>query len=75
MLFLDVVHAYKNLSKEKEALEASVQALSATPPQRPQGTTQTTKPQGLRNDREKETGQDEEQDEADDTSIAEEVRT
>ena len=46
----DVVQAYKSLSKEKEALEASVQALSNAPPQRLGGASQGSKPQGQKND-------------------------
>ncbi|XP_022083862.1 GRIP and coiled-coil domain-containing protein 1-like [Acanthaster planci] len=60
----DIVHAYKNLSKEKEALEASVQALSATSPQRPLSTTQSIKPQGQRSDQE-DAGKDEQNESAD----------
>ncbi|XP_071809060.1 GRIP and coiled-coil domain-containing protein 1-like [Asterias amurensis] len=46
----DVVQAYKSLSKEKEALEASVQALSNAPPQRLGGASQGSKPQGQKKD-------------------------
>ncbi len=56
----DVVRAYKSLSKEKEALEASVKALSAAPPHRLAGVPPSTKPLGQKNNKDGEEGKEEE---------------
>ncbi|XP_038074748.1 GRIP and coiled-coil domain-containing protein 1-like [Patiria miniata] len=70
----DVVQAYKNLSKEKEALEASVQALSATSPQKPVSTPQSAKPQGQRSDREGEARKDDDNESVDSQSTRDESK-
>ncbi len=50
LLISDVVHAYKNLNKEKEALEASVNALSAVAGAQQQQKQQSLAPTGNNSD-------------------------